>query len=107
MARATPTADDVEKELGTFLDGRIRRDEHSALASGELLARFNDFRRAHGLNEISQRRLGDAMAGLGYRTKTRLSGGRVHYCHLAWAPDAFGVAAPSANQVCKEGVLMN
>jgi len=108
MARAI-RADDLEKELEKFLDGRIRRDEQSALGSGELLACFNHFRRGHGLEEISQRRLGDAMAGLGYRTKTRLSGGRVHYCHLAWASDALDLAAHSADRIRKDAaqVLVN
>jgi hypothetical protein len=109
MTRATPAGDDVEKELEKFLDARTRRDEQSALASSELLACFNHFRRGHGLEEISQRRLGDAMAGLGYRTKTRLSGGRVHYCHLAWASDALDLAAHSADRIRNDAaqVLVN
>jgi len=109
IVRATSASDALEKDLRMFLESRIRRDEDSALASGELLAHFNHFRRAHGLEEISQRRLGDTMANLGYRTKMRLSGGRVHYGHLAWTSDALDLAALSAGRVRKDAaqVLVN
>jgi hypothetical protein len=93
-----PSRDDVGKDLGGFLDHHACRDEHSALSSAELLARYNRFRREHGLEEISQRRLGDAMAVLGYRDKARLCGGRIHYRGLAWPSD---VAAHGADRARK------
>jgi hypothetical protein len=71
------------------------------LSSAELLTRYNRFRREHGLEEISQRRLGDAMAALGYRDKVRLSGGRIYYRGLAWSSDGDGVAAHAADRMRK------
>jgi hypothetical protein len=96
--RVAPSRDDLGNNLGRFLDCNARCDEHSALSSAELLARYNRFRREHGLEEISQRRLGDAMAVLGYRDKARLCGGRIHYRGLAWPSD---VAAHGADQARK------
>jgi hypothetical protein len=96
-----PSLDDVRNDLGRFLDRHARRDEHSALSSAELLARYNWFRRERGLEGISQRRLGDAMAALGHRYKVRLSGGRIHYSGLAWSSDSLEVAAQNADRVGK------
>jgi hypothetical protein len=96
--RVAPSRDDLGNNLGRFLDCNARCDEHSALSSAELLARYNRFRREHGLEEISQRRLGDAMAVLGYRDKARLCGGRIHYRGLAWPSD---VAAHGADRARK------
>jgi len=101
VIRVAPSWNDVRNNLGKFLDRYAPRDEHSALSSTELLARYNRFRREHGLEEVSQRRLGDAMAVLGHRDKARLSGGRTYYRGLAWSSDSIGVAAHIANRVRK------
>jgi hypothetical protein len=95
LVRVDLSWDDVEKDLGRFLDGRTRRGEPSALSSAELLAHYNRSRYERGQSEISQRRLGDTMAALGYTNKARLSDGRIHYCGLAWSSD---VAARSAER---------
>jgi hypothetical protein len=101
VVRVALARDDVEQDLGRFLDGRTRRDEHSALGSSELLARYNHSRRERGLEEISQRRLGDAMAALGHRDKVRHTSGRIHYRGLAWPSDRRGVAAHNAHRAGK------
>jgi hypothetical protein len=101
LVRVDLSRNDVEKDLGRFLDGWTRRDEHSALSSTQLLARYNRCRREHGLEEISQRRLGDAMGVLGHRDKVRLSGGRTFYRGLAWSSDKIGVAAHIPDRVHK------
>jgi hypothetical protein len=108
VVRPTPTGDAVKQDLQRFLDDRTLRNDHSALASSELLARFNQFRRGHGRAEVSHRRLGDAMASLGYRNKARLAAGRVFYRGLAWAHEAAEVDARSgAADKVNDGMLVN
>jgi hypothetical protein len=78
------------------LDNYQSKQAQRGSAKRTVLVRYNQFRGGRGLEEISQRRLGDAMAALGYRAKIRLSGGRVDYRHLAWASDAVDLAADTA-----------
>jgi hypothetical protein len=80
--------ENLESDLGRFLNLHACRDEGSTLASSDLLARYNGSRRKRGSAEVTQRRFGDTMRALGYRTKLRLTGGRVHYQGLAWADPA-------------------
>jgi hypothetical protein len=101
VIRVATSQDDVGNDLGRFLARTSCRDEHSALSSAELLAHYNRYRCEHGQSEISQRRLGDAMAALGYRDKARLSGGRIYYRGLAWSSDGVGVAAHAADRMRK------
>jgi hypothetical protein len=101
VIRVATSRDNVRNDLERFLGRHAQRDEHSALSSTELLARYNRSRREQGLEEISQRRLGDAMAVLGYRNKARHSGGRTFYRGLAWSSDNIGVAAHIPDRVHK------
>ena len=75
----------LESDLGRFLNLHARRDEGSTLGSTDLLARYNGSRRKRGCPEVTHRSFGDAMNALGHRKRLRLSGGRVHYQGLAWA----------------------
>jgi len=77
--------EDLESDLGRFLNVHARPREESTLGSTDLLERYNGSRRNRGYQEVTQRRFGDAMNGLGHHKKLRLSGGRVHYQGLAWA----------------------
>jgi hypothetical protein len=101
VIRVATSRDNVGKDLGRFLGHHTRRDEHSALSSAELLARYNRSRRERGQSVISQRRLGDTMAALGYTNKARLSGGRTYYRGFAWSSDGIGFAALSADSARK------
>jgi len=84
----------LKDDLGTFLNLQTRQSVNSALSSTDLLKRYNDWRSKRALSSITQRRVGDAMSGLGHQVKVRLSGGRTFYRGLAWTPDATsGVAA--------------
>ena len=78
-------AENLESDLGRFLNLHARRDERSTLGSTDLLARYNGSRRKRGLTTVNQRRFGDTMNALGHSKKLRLSGGRVHYLGLTWA----------------------
>ena len=75
--------ENLQSDIGRFLNLRARRKEGSTLGSSELLGRYNSSRRKSGRSQVSQRRFGDTMSALGYR-KLRLDGGRVHYQGLAW-----------------------
>jgi hypothetical protein len=84
----------LKDDLERFLNLQTRQCESSALSSTDLLKRYNEWRSKRALPNITQRRFGDAMSGLGHQAKVRLSGGRTFYRGLAWAPDArTGVAA--------------
>ena len=85
------TPENLEDDLGRFLDRHARQEKRSDVGSSDLLARYNDFRREHGVDEVSQRRLGDAMGALGYRNKLRHSGGRIHYQGLEWVDAGMGL----------------
>jgi hypothetical protein len=77
--------ENLESDLGRFLNLHARRDEGATLGSTDLLARYNGSRRKRGCPEVTHRSFGDAMNALGHRKRLRLSGGRVHYQGLAWA----------------------
>ena len=77
--------ENLESDLGRFLNLHARRDEGSTLGSTDLLARYNGSRRKRGCPEVTHRSFGDAMNALGHRKRLRLSGGRVHYQGLASA----------------------
>jgi hypothetical protein len=64
------TPENLENDLGRFLDRHARQEERSAIGSSDLLGRYNDHRRERGLTAVSQRRLGDAMGVLGHRNKS-------------------------------------
>jgi hypothetical protein len=76
--------ENLQSDLGRFLNLHAQRKEGSTLGSSELLGRYNSSRRKSGRSQVSQRRFGDTMNALGYG-KLRLNGGRVHYLGLAWA----------------------
>jgi hypothetical protein len=78
----------LKDDLGRFLNLQTRQGADSALSSTDLLKRYNEFRNKRALPNITQRRFGDAMSGLGHQVKVRLSGGRTFYRGLAWAADA-------------------
>jgi hypothetical protein len=69
--------ENLESDLGRFLNLHARPDEGATLGSTDLLARYNRSRRKHGCPEVTQRRFGDTMNALGHSKKLRLSGGRV------------------------------
>ena len=75
--------ENLQSDIGRFLNLHAQRKEGSALGSSELLGRYNSSRRKSGRSQVSQRRFGDTMNALGYR-KLRLGGGRVHYHGLTW-----------------------
>jgi hypothetical protein len=75
---------DLEGDLGRFLNLHTELEEGFAVGSTDLLERYNCWRDKHGLIAVTQRRLGDAMGALGHRKKQRLASGRVHYQGLAW-----------------------
>jgi len=75
--------ENLQSDIGRFLNLHAQRKEGSTLGSSELLGRYNSSRRKSGRSQVSQRRFGDAMNALGYR-KLRLGGGRVHYRGLTW-----------------------
>jgi hypothetical protein len=75
--------ENLQSDIGRFLNLHAQRKEGSTLGSSELLGRYNSSRRKSGRSQVSQRRFGDTMNALGYR-KLRLGGGRVHYQGLAW-----------------------
>jgi hypothetical protein len=79
----SPATENLQSDLGRFLNLHAQRKEGSTLGSSELLGGYNSSRRKSGRSEVSQRRFGDTMSALGYR-KLRLGGGRVHYQGLAW-----------------------
>ena len=88
------SAENLENDLGRFLNLHARRDEGSTLGSTDLLARYNGSRRKRGLPTVNQRRFGDTMNALGHSKKLRLSGGRVHYQGLTWVePNPMRLAA--------------
>jgi hypothetical protein len=82
--------ENLQSDIGRFLNLHAQRKEGSTLGSSELLGRYNSSRRKSGRSQVSQRRFGDTMNALGYR-KLRLGGGRVHYLGLTWV--AVGVHA--------------
>jgi hypothetical protein len=76
--------ENLQDDLGSFLNLHVRRTEGFTLSSTELLVRYNGSRREGGRSQVSQRRFGDTMNALGYRKKSRLASGHVHYQGLAW-----------------------
>jgi hypothetical protein len=78
-------SENLESDLGRFLNLHARPREGSTLGSTELLARYNGSRQKRGYPVVTQRRFGDTMSALGHRQKLRHSGGRIHYQGLAWA----------------------